>query len=67
MSSIDNPQVIGDIIRHHGREHEQDVAFEFAGDQMTFGRLDRRSNRCANALASLGVGKGDRIAYHGKN
>lgn len=67
MSSIDNPQVIGDIIRHHGREHEQDVAFEFAGDQMTFGRLDRRSNRCANALASLGVGKGDRIAYLGKN
>ncbi|RGP41743.1 putative 4-coumarate--CoA ligase [Altererythrobacter insulae] len=67
MSSVDNPQVIGDIIRHHGRERGDEIAFEFEGDEMTFGDLDRGSNRCAHALASVGVGKGDRIAYLGKN
>ncbi|WFL77674.1 fatty acid--CoA ligase [Altererythrobacter arenosus] len=67
MSSIDDPQNIGDIIRHQGREIPDDVAFEFEGDLMTFRDLDRRSNRAANALASLGVSKGDRIAYLGKN
>lgn len=67
MSTIDDPQTIGDIIRHQGRERANEVAFEFEGDEMTFGDLDRRSNMAANALASLGVSKGDRIAYLGKN
>lgn len=67
MSSIDDPQTIGDIVRHQGRTLANDIAFEFAGDEMSFAELDRRSNRAANALASLGVGKGDRIAYLGKN
>ena len=67
MSSIDDPQTIGDIVRHQARTIGDDIAFEFAGDEMSFARLDRRSNRAANALASLGVGKGDRIAYLGKN
>ena len=67
MPTIDDPQTIGDIIRHQGREKSREVAFEFEGSELTFGALDRRSNRAANALASLGVGKGDRIAYLGKN
>lgn len=67
MSTMDDPRTIGDIVRYQGRMREQDVAFEFEGSQLTFGALDRRSNRAANALASLGVTKGDRIAYLGKN
>jgi len=67
MSTVDNPQTIGDIVRHQGHAREREVAFEFEGSELTFGALDRRSNRAANALASLGVGKGDRIAYLGKN
>ena len=67
MSSIDDPKTIGDIVRHQGRERRDQVAFEFEGKEMTFGELDTGSNRAANALASLGVSKGDRIAYLGKN
>lgn len=67
MSSVNDPQTIGDVVRHQAREIGRQVAFEFQGDELTFSALDRRSNRAANALASLGVNKGDRIAYLGKN
>lgn len=67
MSTIDNPQTIGDIIRHQGRQRNNEIALEFEGDEMTYGALDLGSNQAANALASVGVGKGDRIAYLGKN
>ncbi len=67
MSSIGDPQTIGDIVRHQGRERSNSIAFEYEGSVLTFGELDRRSNRAANALAALGVKKGDRVAYIGKN
>ena len=33
-----------------------------ATTRLSFGELQRQANRCANALASLGVGRGDKIA-----
>jgi non-ribosomal peptide synthetase component F len=34
------------------------IAVSFGGDRLTYGELDRRSNRLARALAALGVGPG---------
>jgi acyl-CoA synthetase (AMP-forming)/AMP-acid ligase II len=40
----------------------------FHGDRTThYATLDRHVRRVANVLAALGVGRGDRIAYLGKN
>ncbi|MFC1871133.1 class I adenylate-forming enzyme family protein [Chloroflexota bacterium] len=37
-------------------------AIVFEGKRYTFGQLNERTNRLANALANMGVGKGDRVA-----
>ena len=58
---------ISDVVRFQAQEQPDAVVFTFEGDEMTYARLDRDSNRAAQALASKGVGKGDRISYLGKN
>jgi len=35
---------------------------DFEGEQYTARQMDRESNRCAHALAAMGVGHGDRVA-----
>ena len=40
------------------------VALEWSGAQYTFGELDARSNRMANALASRGLQRGDRLCVY---
>ena len=52
--------------RHARGTRREDVAVIWEGDDesvrtLTFGELDALTNRMANALASLGVGKGDRV------
>ncbi len=64
---IEQPRTISDVVRHQARTQGDAVVFTFGDDAMSYARLDRDSNRAANGLASLGVGKGDRIAYMGKN
>lgn len=58
---------IGDVVRFHAQEQPDSVVFTFEDAQMTYVELDAGSNRAAQALASKGIGKGDRIAYMGKN
>jgi long-chain acyl-CoA synthetase len=58
---------IAGIIRGHARERAQLPALEFDGRTVTFGELDDRSSRLANALADLGVVGGDRVAFLDKN
>jgi malonyl-CoA/methylmalonyl-CoA synthetase len=41
-----------------------DVAIEWAGEEYTFGEIERRSNRVAHALAARGFGKGDRLCVY---
>jgi len=43
------------------------VAMIFAGREITYGQFGVLANRFANALAKLGVKKGDRIAIMGPN
>jgi acyl-CoA synthetase (AMP-forming)/AMP-acid ligase II len=61
------PQALGDLVREHARTQPDSPAFSFGDEELSFGALDAGSNRAAQGLASLGVGKGDRIAYLGKN
>ena len=58
---------IDDVVRFQAQEQPDQVVFTFEGDEMTYGRLHENSNRAAQALASKGIGKGDRISYMGKN
>ena len=58
---------IADIVRVHGRERPTDPAIHYEGRTLTFGDLDVRSNRLANALRAAGVGAGDRVAFLEKN
>jgi long-chain acyl-CoA synthetase len=58
---------IAGIIRAHGRGRPQHPALEFEGRTITFGDLQERSSRLANALADLGVAAGDRVAFLDKN
>ena len=58
---------IADIVRTQARDKRDAPAIEFEGRTITFGDLDRRSNQLANALASVGVGPGDRVAFLDQN
>jgi malonyl-CoA/methylmalonyl-CoA synthetase len=40
------------------------VGLEWKGEQFTFGEIEKRSNRVANALRSRGFRKGDRLCVH---
>jgi long-chain acyl-CoA synthetase len=58
---------LAEIIRAQGGDKPDAPAIEFEGRTITFGDLDRRSNRLANALSSVGVGCGDRVAFLDRN
>ena len=47
---------VAGIVRTHGRERPAAPAIQYEGRTLTFGELDERSNRLANALAAAGVG-----------
>ena len=47
---------VGDITRHHARTRPDRVAIHFEGQRLTYGELDRRTNRVANGLIAEGVG-----------
>jgi long-chain acyl-CoA synthetase len=58
---------IADIIRTEGTDRDERTALEYEGRSITFGELDRRSSRVANALRSVGVGSQDCVAFVDKN
>jgi long-chain acyl-CoA synthetase len=58
---------VADIIRTHARERPDAPALEFEGRTITFGELDDRSSRLANALAAGGVMAQHRVAFLDKN
>ncbi|MGH6787540.1 MAG: fatty acid--CoA ligase [Novosphingobium sp.] len=66
-AAVAPPESLCDLVREHARNQPDAPAFTFGDETLTFADLDRGSNRAANALAALGVRKGDRIAYLGKN
>ncbi|MDJ0644242.1 MAG: fatty acid--CoA ligase [Erythrobacter sp.] len=56
-----------DIVREHAQVQGGTPAFTFGDEVITFAELNAGSNRVARALAALGVTKGERVAFLGKN
>lgn len=50
------------LLARHARYYPDKVAVVFGEHRLTFRDLNRRVNRLCNALASLGVGQGDKVA-----
>jgi len=53
---------LSDYLREWARVQPKKAAVIFYGLELTYGELDRLSDRFAGLLASLGVAKGDRVA-----
>jgi long-chain acyl-CoA synthetase len=58
---------IADVVRRQAQRDPSAWAITGDGRPLTFGELHTRSSRLANALAGLGVGAGDRVAYLDQN
>ncbi len=58
---------VADIVRWHGRQRPDATALVVGEHTITYGQLDERSNRAAQAFAQAGVGRGDRVAFVEKN
>lgn len=56
-----------DMLRAHGRERPDAPMANYDGAMVTYGQMDERSNRIANALLAEGVGRDCRIALIDKN
>ena len=58
---------IAAIIQRQAAAAPDAIAICGDGRSLTFGELDTRSSQLAQALAALGVGRGDRVAYLDQN
>jgi fatty-acyl-CoA synthase len=58
---------VGDIVRLNALHRRDDEAIVFDGRAVTYGELNQRVNRTAQALAASGIGRGDRVAALGRN
>lgn len=55
---------LASIVSHHARLAPQKEAIVCGDIRMTYGELDRLSNRVANALVEMGIGHGDKVALN---
>ncbi len=62
-----SPASFCDIVREHAHTKPDTPAFTFGEEELTFGQLEDGANRVANALTALGVTKGERVSFLGKN
>jgi fatty-acyl-CoA synthase len=67
MNENDLNSGVGDWVHRRRIKSAGLVALIHRGRDITYEELDERINRLANALASRGVEKGDRVAYLGNN
>ena len=54
---------MADVVREHAAGRADVVALRCAARALTYGELDDRSNRLAQALLAVGVRRGDRVAH----
>lgn len=53
---------LASIISHHARLSPEKEAVVWERVRVTFGELDKLSNKAANALVKMGIGHGDKVA-----
>jgi acyl-CoA synthetase (AMP-forming)/AMP-acid ligase II len=58
---------VGEVLSAHARLVPDRPAARDLRRALTFGQWEERANRLANALAGLGLGKGDRVAIYAHN
>jgi long-chain acyl-CoA synthetase len=62
-SLLERPPVnVGSILTRHARYRPDHIAVVFEGTRLTYRAFNLRVNRLANALAGLGIGRGDKVA-----
>ena len=54
---------VADVIRRHAAQRPEAVAVRQGERELSYGELDERSSRLAQALLAGGVGRGTRVAY----
>jgi len=57
--------LIGEVLANAARVAPRSLASTLGDDAITFAELDERSNRLANGLAGMGIGRGDRVLWWG--
>ena len=63
MHQLDDAQVfLPDVWASHADYYPDKEAVVCGPDHLSYGELDRRLNRVANALLAQGIGRGDRVA-----
>ncbi len=62
-----NPPFITDLIREQARRRPEQIGLIFEGKSFTYREMNERSNRAAQALLSLGLKPGDRVAWLARN
>lgn len=60
-------ETLCDVVRHHGHERSEAIAFRFDGRETSFGKFETHCRGVAAALLAAGCQRGSRIAYLGKN
>lgn len=58
---------LASIISHHARLAPEKEAIVWENVRLTYGELDKLSNRVANALIEMGIGHGDKVALNCTN
>lgn len=53
---------LASMISHHAKLAPEKEAIVWENVRLTFGELDKLSNRVANALTEMGIGRGDKVA-----
>ena len=55
-------QTLKELLNKNAKEYSDKTAFIFENKRYTFKQVNQRINSLINALASMGVRKGDRVA-----
>ena len=63
----DLPPTFGEALARHAAERPSQVALRFEDRVTDYATFDRHASQIANGLIAMGLQKGDRIAYVGKN
>lgn len=67
MTETVYPETYGQALAMRAAEVPDQPALRFQDRVTTYAEYDRHVTQIANGLAAMGVGKGDRVAYLGKN
>ncbi len=62
-----NPPILADLIREQARRRPDETGLIFEGRSFTYGEMNARANRAAQAFKSLGIKRGDRIVWLARN